>query len=306
MTAVTIGLLLSRKEMLMEKIYFKYEDDIINPCWDNVFKATFTKDTPESRGALEYLLTAILKRKLTVLSIVANEPPVDDVNERQIRYDINCKFNDGELCNIEMTLNPDTYEPVRLEYYSSKLFISQDIRGKNKSYRDLKRSYQIALIVNAPIIEDDVFVHNFKYYDEENSISLNGRSHIITIELSKLEQIAQKPVAEMTALERWAVFFRYTPDKDKRELVNEIIKLEEGIAMAGQVLLHISKDEKERARLTSEYKFAVDLQSKMVDARRGGHEDVARNLLKMRMPLEQIVEATGLSLDEVNGLQVTE
>jgi predicted transposase/invertase (TIGR01784 family) len=217
----------------MEKIYFNYEDDIINPCWDNVFKAIFTKDTLESRGALKYFLSAVLRRKLTVLSIMANEPPVDSVNERQIRYDITCKFDDGELCNIEMTLNPDAYEPVRLEYYSSKLFVNQDIRGKGKSYRDLKHSYQIALLVNAPIFEDSVFVHNFKHYDEDHGISLNGRSHIITIELSKLEQIAKKPVAEMTALERWAVFFRYTPDKDRRELVNEIIEIEEGIAMAG-------------------------------------------------------------------------
>jgi len=287
----------------MGKVYFKYDDDIINPCWDNVFKAIFTKDTPVSRGALEYLLSAILRRNLTVLSIVANEPSVDNINERQIRYDINCKFDDDELCNIEMTLNPDSYEPVRLEYYSSKLFISQDIRGKNKSYRDLKRSYQIALIVNATIIDDDVFVHNFKYYDEGNSISLNGRSHIIAIELSKLEQIAQKPVAEMTALERWAVFFRYTPDKDKRELINEIIKSEEGIAMAGQVLLNISKDEEERARLISEYKFAVDLQSKMVDARRDGSDEraikIARNALQKGISIEDVIDITGLTRDEV-------
>ena len=286
----------------MEKIYFKYEDDIINPCWDNVFKATFTKDTPESRGALMYLLSAIIRRRLTVLSILANEPPVDNINERQIRYDIQCKFDDGELCNIEMTLNPDAYEPIRLEYYSSKMFTSQDIRGKDKSYKDLKRSYQIALIVNAPIHEDNEFVHNFKYYDEEHGISLNGKSHIITIELSKLEQIAKKPVAEMTALERWAVFFRYTPDKDKRELVNEIIEFEEGIAMAGQVLLNISKDERERARLTSEYKFAVDLQSKMVDARRSLREDIARKMLKRNRPIDEIIEDTGITREELEEL----
>jgi len=291
------------KGMFMEKIYFKYEDDIINPCWDNVFKATFTKDSPESRGALAYLLSAIIRRSLSVLTIVANEPPVESVNERQIRYDINCKFDNGELCNIEMTLNPDTYEPVRLEYYSSKLFVSQDIRGKDKSYSDLKHSYQIALLVNAPIYDDNVFVHNFKYYDEENGISLNGRSHIITIELSKLEQIALKSVEEMTALERWAVFFRYTPDKEKRELINEIIKAEEGIAMGAQVLLNISKDEKERARLTSEYKFAVDLQSKTVDARREGIRQVAKNLLKMDMPLDQIAIATGLTREEIGNLK---
>ena len=70
----------------MEKIYIRYEDDIINPCWDNVFKAIFTKDAPESRSALEYFISAILKRNLSVLSIVANEPPVDNLNERQIRY----------------------------------------------------------------------------------------------------------------------------------------------------------------------------------------------------------------------------
>ena len=87
----------------------------------------------------------------------------------------------------------------------------------DKSYNDLKHSYQIVLLVNNPMYKDDVFVHHFKHYDEINKVSLGGRSHIIVIELAKLEKIAQKPVAEITALERWAVFFRYTPDKEKRE-----------------------------------------------------------------------------------------
>ena len=295
----------------MGKIYFKQEDDILNPCWDNVFKAAFTKDTPESRGSLEHLLSAIIGRRLSVLAIVANEPPVDSVNERQIRYDINCKFDGGELCNIEMTLNPDAYEAVRLEYYAGKLLTSQDIRGKDRSYRNLKRSYQIALIVNAPIIEDDAFAHNFKYYDEERGVSLDGRSRIITVELSKLEQVAKKPVDEMTALERWALFFRYTPDKDKRGLVNEVIKFEEGIAMSAQVLLTISKDEKERARLASEYKFAVDLQSKIVDARRDGINEgsneraiaIARSMLANGESEEKISLYTGLTYEEVEGLR---
>jgi hypothetical protein len=107
------------------------------------------------------------------------------------------------------------------------MFVGQDIRGKDKSYKDLKHSYQIALLVNEPVYEDEAFVHNFKYYDEENGISMGGKSRIITIELSKLEQIAQKPVSEMSALERWAVFFRYTPDREKREIINGSGKMEE-------------------------------------------------------------------------------
>ena len=297
----------------MNIIHFGIDDDIINPCWDNVFKAVFTKDSPESRGALQELLSAIIGRNVAVSVITANEPPVDSIRERQIRYDITCKFDDGELCNIEMTLNPGTFEPLRLEYYSCKLFVGQDIRGSDKSYSDLKHTYQISLLVNDPIVNDDFFCHRFEYYDKEHNITLNGRTQIITIELSKLEKIASKPVDEMTALERWAVFFKYLQDIEKREIMNEIIKTEEGIAMAGQVLLTISKDEIERARLLSEYKFAVDLQSNMVEARREGRregiekgreEGIEKGKLIMNMLLsgesiESIIEKTGVNENEV-------
>ena len=77
--------------------------------------------------------------------------------------------------------------------------------------------------------------------------------------------------------------------------------------MAGQVLLSISKDEKERARLTSEYKFAVDLQSKMVEARRSGRYEqameTARNALRKKISIEDIIDITGLTRDEVESFQ---
>ena len=43
--------------------------------------------------------------------------------------------------------------------------------------------------------------------------------------------------------------------------------------MASEVLISISKDEVERARLMSEYKYQLDLQSKMVHARRQGLQE---------------------------------
>jgi hypothetical protein len=39
-----------------------------------------------------------------------------------------------------------------------------------------------------------------------------------------------KPVAEMTASERWTVFCRYITDKTRREKINEILEQEEGAA----------------------------------------------------------------------------
>ena len=76
--------------------------------------------------------------------------------------------------------------------------------------------------------------------------------------------------------------------------------------MTGQVLLSISKDEIERARLTSEYKFAVDLQSKMVDARRGGSNEraltIARNMVIDGESIEKIIRYTGLTREEIENL----
>jgi hypothetical protein len=42
--------------------------------------------------------------------------------------------------------------------------------------------------------------------------------------------------------------------------------------MASEVLMSISKDEVERARLVSEYKYQLDMQSKLVHAKREGRQ----------------------------------
>jgi hypothetical protein len=42
----------------MKVLRFEPTDDLIDICYDNVFKAVFTRDTPESHGALSALLSA--------------------------------------------------------------------------------------------------------------------------------------------------------------------------------------------------------------------------------------------------------
>jgi hypothetical protein len=163
-------------------------------------------------------------------------------------------------------MNPDAFEPVRLEFYTGKLFTAQDIRGSGKTYNDLHEVYQIAFLADRKFFGDEEFMHEFEYYDHKRGVSLGGRSQITTIELSKLKGLTEKPVEEMTPAERWASYFRYISDRGKRSKVNEILEYEEGIAMASEVLVSISRDEAERARLLSEYKYVVDLQSKIVQA----------------------------------------
>jgi bacterioferritin (cytochrome b1) len=76
----------------------------------------------------------------------------------------------------------------------------------------------------------------------------------------------------MTVIERWAVFFRYIQDPTRRDLINEILNCEEGIAMAMAELLTVSQDEIMRARLEHELKNQLDWQSGMVGAKRAGYK----------------------------------
>jgi len=251
-------------------IYFEEDEDIINICYDNVFKAVFARDTQNSQIALANFISTLIYREITVVTIIANEPSIDNLKDRQIRYDINCRADTGEFINVEMSLNPDKDEPARLEFYAAKLLTGQDIKGTEKGYDDLKQTYQIAILVNGRFFSDKEFFHNFRHYDPDRGISLNGKSRIITLELSKLKDIIKKPVDKMSPQERWAIYFKYLTDKTKRSKINRILEIEGGIAMASEILKSISKDEKERWRLMSEEKYQLDMQNELVYAKREG------------------------------------
>ena len=65
-----------------------------------------------------------------------------------------------------------------------------------------------------------------------NGEEISSQINFILVELSKLENIAAKPVNKLTPLEMWAVFFRYSPDVKHRDLVNNVIAERKEIAMA--------------------------------------------------------------------------
>jgi len=60
-------------------------------------------------------------------------------------------------------------------------------------------------------------------------------------------------------LEMWSVFLGYADDPKKRKLINEMIDRREALNMASSVLIEISKDEHERAKLRSQRKYENDL-----------------------------------------------
>jgi predicted transposase/invertase (TIGR01784 family) len=249
---------------------FNDPNAIIDICQDGVFKAVFTKDSPQSRAAITSLLSAFIEKDLTVVTITANEVPIDDLRQRQIRYDISVIFNDGERANIEVTVNPKPAENIRMEYYVSRLFLSQNIRGKDRSFEDLKAAYHLSIIAGHDIFKDKAWAHRFEYYDPVRNITLGGRTAILAVELMKLDEVVKKPPEDMSRQERWAVYFGYYQDSRKQGLLQEIEALEEGIKMAETVVQGFTKEELEYMRETSRIAQELDWNGYLREAKEEG------------------------------------
>jgi predicted transposase/invertase (TIGR01784 family) len=235
--------------------------------YDNIFKAVFTDEAnPQSIAALSALLSAVIDRGLAVKSISQNEPATGFIDEKRVRYDVNCVFADGSRCNVEMTLYPLDCESYRIEYYLAKAHTSQPTKGKK--YSGLVPTYQVS-IINRAIIGDGEFYHSFEMYDRKRNISMGGRMEAYTVELEKIAATAHsKPVGDMTPLERWSAYFLYNADTSEfgKNLVDEITRMEDGVKMATQVMQGFSVDEEQFFRLVSEQKYEMDHYTAMAEA----------------------------------------
>jgi predicted transposase/invertase (TIGR01784 family) len=162
-------------------------------------------------------------------------------------------------------------------------------------------------------------------HDVDNEL-LHDAIQAVIIELSKLEDVVKKPIETMKDMEKFSVFFEYAADPAYRETVNKIIESEEVLTMAANVLMNVSKDERERAIYLSRKKYQMDMQSNLATARDNGiqegmekgilegiekgilkgmekrNAEIARNLLKRNRPIDEIIEDTGLTREEVESL----
>jgi hypothetical protein len=99
---------------------------------------------------------------------------------------------------------------------------------------------------------------------------------------------------------------QYLTDRSKRAKINQILQKEEGIAMASEALIEITREDIEWARKLSEEKYLLDTQSERVTAERKGKKEatlnIARNALAEGATPEFVQKITGLDLEIINQL----
>jgi len=153
----------------------------------------------------------------------------------------------------------------------------------------------------------DSFINPFSIRHDTDNGLLHDGIRVLFIELSKLSEVLKKPVDEMTDMERFSVFLRYAENPDYREIVNKVIESKEGLAVAGELLMSISKDERERAIFRNRRIAMADQESNRITAERNARKAeaiaIAKKLLNKQMLIDEIADATGLTRKDVEELR---
>jgi predicted transposase/invertase (TIGR01784 family) len=314
----------STKHAIKQTWNIDVDSEILSPLVDYIFKRIFTADDTNSKAALIDFINSLLEHenddKIIDLTIVNPQIPVDRGTEKKSIFDIRAKYNSGRQAVIEMQKDPTPDFKKRSQHIISKTYASQEISGSD--YDKLEKCYLICITNFNIIKETNDYIKDYRYRDRQGN-DLTDDETIIFLDLSKIDDVLKKSVDEMTNVEKWAIFFKYVSDDSKRDILNKILEREEGIRMATNILLQVSKDEEARAYYESELRFQLDQNSRYNHAIREGKrvgklegklEGIAEGeisgtlkeklatalrLLDMGLSMEQAVTATKLSEEDI-------
>ena len=223
------------------------EGKLLNPRIDSTFKAMFTQNTEESRGALKSFLEAVVGRGISTLSIESNNAPIGFVGQRDVNYDILCKFEDGQIANIEMQAYNQNYDyGNRAEYHVARL--ETTYLNKGDGWDSVPQVYQINVAnfiygMKGDIRANTDSVVSYFAMRTKDGRELANRMNVILIELPKVEKLLDS-IETNTALENWAIYLSYADIPSKRGLIERLTEKEKGL-MDAQVSLTTISENKE-------------------------------------------------------------
>ena len=293
---------------------------LLSPLYDYTFKSIFTQETEESYFALRCFISAVLNRIVSKVTLKPNEPVAETTEQKKMIFDISVEFDDGELADIEMQAKSQAYNyGVRAEILAARLLTNNARKGQNW---EASKVYQIS-VLNFQYKNNDKKELRWYTMTDDSKEKLEERLNIIFIDLVTIRKLKDKPVNQLTPLEKWGLFFSYVDHEDKRDYVKSIIESEQGIMEADKIVQKMSDSDDnwfvqnslwiaERDRTASlEIATQKGLEQGRQEGLRQGIQqglkqsarEIAISLLKEEIPVETIARSVKLPIEEVLELQ---
>ena len=205
--------------------------------------------------------------------------------------DIKVHMSSGHVVHVEVQLwfIPEMKE--RVLYYQSKMVTEQMSSGQD--YSVIKKVVSIIITDYEIVPENEKYHHKFRYRTEDG-IEFTDLTEINTLELSKLPS-----ATDSSELWYWMKFIK----SDDGEVFEMLAERSPQMRKAVGVLKELSADERTRMLYEEREKARRDVASMMGGADKSARVEIAKNLLKRKRPIKEIMEDTGLSRKEIESLK---
>ena len=279
----------------------------MTPTNDYVFHRIFGRKKNEE--ITKGLIGAIIKQEIKTISI--DENPITEKNIKDDKVgvlDIKARLNNNIVCDVEMQVAKQDNIEKRIMFYWSKVYTAEIQEGED--YGVLKRTIVI-LIANFKLDqlkEISKFHTKWQIREEEyRKIILTDTLEFHILELPKLKkQLKENKLDKKDKIAIWSTFLL-----NPENVGDEIMEENEDIKLAKEELEKIKKDKQEQRLAELRMKHILDQNSiRNSGIREGlergikkGKKEIAQKLLNLKMPIEQIIEITGLTEEEIKNIK---
>ena len=261
---------------------------------DTLFKMLFVK-YPELLKKLVAVLLGIEVDSISKFEVRNPEMPPESLGDKFCRLDINMDV-DRQRVDLEIQIDSDGgYFSERTLYYWAREYSTALLTARK--YADLPRTVIIS-IVGFKLFDCAEYHSEYQALEVTRHTPLTDRMALHYFELQKIP----KTITADNGMELWLSLFKA---KTEEELANiealEVQEMKEAISAYRSITVTPEFLEAERLRSKARHDEAQAL----YNAERKTKFEIAKKMLKRSRPMDEIVEDTGLTYEEIEELKVT-
>lgn len=274
---------------------------ILSPKIDVVFHMLFGEQKHER--ITKKLIEDVIGEKVETIEL--EKTPYlwgEQVNDKVGIIDIRAKINGKNPIDIEMQIADEKNIEKRILFYWSKLYLKQLKEGEK--YKDLNRSISIIFLDYKIEKLEELPIHTkWQIRDSENGKTILTKD--LEIHIIEMPKIKEK--LEEGSLKKWILFLENPEGEETKKMAENEKEIKEAI----ETLEEISSDEAKERMAELRQKYIMDRAEELETAEEKGINKgvkigiargkvaIARKMKEKNIPIENIMEITELSREEM-------
>ena len=276
----------------------------LDPKNDVVFKKIFGQHPNILMSFLNSMLPLAEGHEIVELEYLSPEMIPETFLEKFTSVDVRCRDSRGRQFLVEMQMNWTTAFKQRVLFNASKAYVTQAEKGFE--YSHLKPVYALNLINQNYLPESPDYYHHYAVVHlQDNHEKLDGLEFVF-VELPKFKS---KNITEKRLQVLWLRFLTEINEQAER-ISDELLEnpeIQQAINFVYEASL--SKDEKDLYdrnwdRISSEKTILTEVRAEGIAVGKAeGKIEVALNLIAAGVSMDIVMQATGLSRNEIEKLR---